>query len=189
MKTHRAILQVLIFSAAATCGFAADETLPKPEAILDKYLEVTGGKARYEKLTNIVSSGPFEISSQGITGTITIYRAAPNKSHTIMDLGPIGKIEEGVSGGTAWQKSPMTGPAIKEGRQKEFAMNTAQFNNEIDWRDKYDKVELAGIEKVQGQDCYKIVMSGKNANSQTRYYDKTSNLLVKISLMAPTQIG
>ena len=34
--------------------FAQDEPLPKAETILDRYVEVTGGKAAYEKRKNIV---------------------------------------------------------------------------------------------------------------------------------------
>ena len=72
-------MRAVILSAAATCGFAADEALPKPESILDKYIEVTGGKTRYQELTTQLSSGTFEAPDQGISGTMAAYRAAPNK--------------------------------------------------------------------------------------------------------------
>ena len=101
----------------------------------------------------------------------------------------MGKIEEGSDGDVAWQNSPMTGPRLKEGREKEFAIRGAGFGVELRWRDLFDKAELAGVEKVADRDCYRIVMSGKNANNQTRYYDKTTNLLTRVSVTAVTPMG
>lgn len=189
MRQLHAIASAAIFFAAAACGFAADEALPKAETVLDKFFEATGGKARYQKLTNQVNSGEFAAPGQGVSGTIKIYRAAPNRSRTVVDLGSIGMIEEGVDGDLAWQVSPMTGPRLKTGAEKAFAIRAAAFNSEVRWRDHYDRVELTGVEKVDDRDCYKIVMSGKDANSQTRYYDTKTNLLVKITLIAATVAG
>lgn len=188
MHFQKLIVRIAL-STVAVCAFAADAPLPKADTILDKYIELTGGKARYEKLKTQISTGTFEIPSQGVSGTITIYRAAPNKARSVIDLGQIGKIEEGSDANVAWQVSPMTGPRIKQGGEKAFSMRAAIFNGEIMWRDHYDKVETVALEKVGDKDCYKVVMSGKDANPQTRYYEKKTNLPVKITLTAITPAG
>src|SRR5205809_48530 len=76
---------------------AADD-LPKAETILDKYIEVTGGKAAYEK------------------------------RHT-------------------------------------------------------------GVEQVDGKDCYKVQLTPKEGMAMTRFYDKQSNLLVKMVMTVKNPMG
>jgi len=61
--------------AMAACSaflFAADEPLPKAETILDRSIEVTGGKAAYEKRKTEITTGTFEFSGKGVKGTIAI---------------------------------------------------------------------------------------------------------------------
>src|SRR4051812_13436588 len=66
----------LIWFAAALC--AADD-LPKAETILDKYVEVTGGKAAYAKIHSDISNGTMAFGAMGITGKMVMYSQAPDK--------------------------------------------------------------------------------------------------------------
>jgi len=84
---------VLSFSLAR----AADD-LPKAENILDKYIEVTGGKAAYQKHHSEIQKGSFELAAMGLKGSLVSYRAEPNKSLTEIDLGSIGKMRDGSDG-------------------------------------------------------------------------------------------
>src|ERR1017187_933029 len=81
----------------AAPAFAADDI--KPEAILDKYVEVTGGRAAYEKIKTEVATGTLEITSIGLSGALTTYQAAPDKAYTAIEVaGGVGKAEEGSNG-------------------------------------------------------------------------------------------
>ena len=64
---------------------AQEDKLPKAETILDKYVEVTGGKAAYGKLTNRVTQATFEMVGQGLKFSMTIYGARPDKMYAVMD--------------------------------------------------------------------------------------------------------
>jgi len=102
---------VLLLAAAA---LAADDI--KPEAILDKYVEVTGGRAAYEKIQTEMATGTLEITSIGLSGTLTVYQAAPDKAYTAIEFaGGVGKAEEGSNGKVAWAINGMQGARIKEG--------------------------------------------------------------------------
>jgi hypothetical protein len=168
---------LLLLAAAA---FAADDI--KPEAILDKYVEVTGGRAAYEKIQTEVSTGTLEITSMGLSGALTSYRAAPDKSYTVIDFTGMGKAEEGSNGVVAWSNNPGEGPRIKQGDERAVALRTDAMHTEIHWRDFYKKAEIAGSEDVGGKACYKVVLTPKEGSAETRYYDKSSNLLVKVVL-------
>ena len=172
---------------AATALPAADE-LPKAETILDRYIEVTGGRPAYEKRHTEVSTGTMEFVGKGIRGTIASYRAEPNKSLTEVDIQGIGKVQEGTDGTLAWSLSALQGPRIKEGDEKAGALQAARFNAELNWRDVY-KAETTGVENVDGKDCYKVRLTPKEGLAMTRYYDKQSNLLVKMAMTVKNPMG
>jgi zinc protease len=175
---------LLLGTALAGAAFAADDI--KPEAILDKYVEATGGRAAYEKVQAEMSTGTLEIPTMGLTGTLTIYRAAPDKSYTLIDFSGVGKAEEGSNGQVAWSLSAMEGARIKEGEERALALRSDAFHGELRWRDFYKKAELAGSEDVGGKPCYKLVLTPNDGSPETRYYDKSSNLLVKVVLPIST---
>jgi outer membrane lipoprotein-sorting protein len=179
------LLAAVVLGSSA--GLAADE-LPKADTILDKYIEVTGGKAAYEMNHSEVSTGTMEFVGKGINGSVASYRAEPNKSYTEIDIQGIGKVKEGSDGNVAWSLSAMQGPRVKDGEEKAGAIQAARFNAELNWRDLY-KAETTGSETVQGSDCYKVLLTPKEGMAMTRYYDKKSNLLVKMVMTVKNPMG
>src|SRR5882757_7574647 len=109
----------IAFLLALPAVWAADQALPKAETILDRYVEVTGGKAAYEKHTRDTMTGTISFPAQGLSGKLTRYAMAPDKEYSVVELGPIGKIESGFSNGVAWEKSAILGPRIKSGEELE----------------------------------------------------------------------
>jgi hypothetical protein len=166
---------------------AAD--LPKAETILDKFVEVTGGKAAYQKLHSQMESGTFEIAAAGIKGAVTSYRAEPDLVYTEIVLEGIGKITDGSDGKVAWSNSAMQGPHVKEGAERAQAMHAARFNGELHWRETYKTAETTGVEAVDGKDCYKVVLTPAEGSAVTHFYDKDSGLLAKISLITQSSMG
>jgi hypothetical protein len=167
---------------------AADD-LPKADTILDKYVEVTGGKAAYEKLHSEITKGTMEMAAMGIKGTVTSYRAEPDKSYSEVDLAAIGKMRDGSDGKVYWSLSAMVGPHIKEGPEKAQSMLMDRMNAELNWRDLYKEVKTTGVDTVDGKECYKIVMTPVEGSPITQCYDKQSTLLVKMTMTAQSPMG
>lgn len=191
MKRNLTVTKIgfaLLLATPAARLLAADE-LPKAETILDKYVEVTGGRAAYEKLHNMVTTGSMLLAPMGIKASVASYHAAPNKMLMEINIEGMGKIQEGSDGTVAWSLSAMQGPHIKEGEEKAQAMLEAQFNSETEWKNQYKEVKTTGVESVDGKDCYKIVMTPNTGSPVTRYYDKQSYLLVKVAMTAKTPMG
>jgi hypothetical protein len=161
----------------------------KPEAILDKYIEVTGGRAAYEKVQTEVATGTFELTTMGLSGALTSYQSKPDKSYSVIEFNGMGKAEEGSNGQVAWSNHPGQGPHIKEGDERAVALRTGALLAETRWQDFYKKAELAGTEDVAGKPCYKIVLTPNDGGPETRYYDKSSNLLVKVTMPVTTPEG
>ena len=167
----------------------AADALPSAESILEKYIEVTGGKQVYEKRKSEIITGSLDFAGQGIKGKIQRYSAEGDKYYSTLEIPGIGTIEMGVTGGVAWEKSAILGPRVKSGEEKAQALREAALNASLNWRKYYPKVQVDGIEAVDGEDCYKVVMSPPEGHAQTMYFQKKSGLAVKITTVASSQMG
>ena len=188
IRTNLAIGVALLAGAASARLTAADE-LPKAAALLDKYVEITGGKAAYQKKHSSIHTGTIEFGAMGLKGKVAVYHAEPNLMYTEIELDGIGKITDGSDGKVAWSSSAMQGPHVKEGNEKAQAMRSARFNGEVNWRDSYKTAENKGVESVEGKDCYKVVLTPADGAPVTAFYDKESGLLVKESLTTQGPMG
>jgi len=173
----------------ASFAFGQTEALPKAETILDRYVEVTGGKAAYEKRKNEIETGTIEVKAQGLKGTYTRYMGEPAEAYSIIELAGVGKIEEGVDKGVAWEKNAMLGPRVKSGVEKAQALREATFNSPLHWRELNSKVETAGTETIDGEICYKVVLTPAEAPPETMYFQKKSGFAVKITTTVVSIMG
>ena len=174
---------VLLLGAIATSvACAQEQKLPKGEALIEKYIEVTGGKDAYKKIKNRVTKGSLEMPAQGIKIVLTTYAARPDEFRAVMESDAIGRIERGVCDGVVWELSTMTGPQVYDGDMKVVMLRGARFDAAENWRAIWKKAECVGVETVDGKRCYKVAMTPNEGPAETRYYDAESNLLVKTDL-------
>ncbi len=155
----------IVLSLLACRILSAADALPTGEAILDKYIEVTGGKAAYEKKISEVSTGVMEFTGKGVKARISGYQAAPNKSYTLVEIEGIGKMEEGTDGTVAWERSALKGPRIKTGEEKAVALRAAIIQHDVRWREFFQKVECTGVEPLDSHICYRVVLTPKEGQS------------------------
>jgi len=175
-----------VLSAQGTVVVGKAE-LPSAESIMDKHIEATGGMDAYKKLKNIVIKGTFE--APGMKAEMTIYKAEPNLNLIEMTLPGIGKILEGVDGKIAWGYNSMQGATIKKDEMAESALISAHFREE-EWRSKVAKVETIGIETVEGEECYKVLLTSKASEAQsTNYYSRKTGLLVRTDAKVKSPMG
>jgi hypothetical protein len=175
----------LLGTAAA---FAADP-LPSAESILDRYIEVTGGKQAYQKRKSEISRGTIEYAALGVKGTYVRYAAEPDNYYSTLEIEGLGKVEMGVTGGIAWENSALLGARIKSGVERAEAIREASLNSNLDWRRLYSKVATESIETIDGEECYKVVMTPLEGPPEIGYYQKKSGLEVKMTTVGVTQMG
>ena len=65
----------------------------------------------------------------------------------------------------------------------------ANIQHDVRWRDYFTKVECTGIEPIDGRICYRVVLTPRDGQPETRYYDKTSFLLVRTNMIVKTEMG
>ena len=180
-------LSVLTFVMllAPTALHAQEDELPKAELILDAYVQVTGGKAAYAKLLNRVEKITVEPAGSNMTISMTAYYARPNNAYFLIEAAAFGKIEQGTNGDIAWELSPMSGPAIKEGAEGDSIIRLGTFDRVTRWRELYEKAECVGAESIDGKPCHKVVLTPKSGDIETHYYDQKSGFLIKTEAIVP----
>jgi hypothetical protein len=180
------LLLPALIAGTTSHGWPPQEKLPEAAAILDRFVEVTGGAAAYEKLQNQVITGTVEFVDAGIKGTTIEYRAAPAKVYRAVDIPGVGKIEAGTDGSIAWELSSETGPRIKTGEEAAAALREANFNVPLHWRDIYKRAENVAREMVDNEPSFKVVLTPGTGKPVTHYYSETSGLLTRIVMSSIT---
>jgi len=195
MRNSGRILAILLLSAACPrvgTGRNLSDQNPAPpgaESILDRYIEVTGGKAAYSKLHNILSVGTFYVAGTSMRGTFKTYEAEPGKYLSVVEIEEGDRIEEGTLGDIAWDRSTSDGPHLKEGEEKDVSLREATFNSKLKWRLLYKKAECTGTEMIGERMCYKVVLTPSAGKPLAQYYDVESGLLVRSVITVNSPAG
>jgi hypothetical protein len=181
------------FFAAATLLAQQAALPPTPEAILNRYVQVTGGREAYDKVKSLTMMGTMEIKGQGVRGELKMYRAEGGKYYTVIDLGGMGKQEDGSDGATAWDKTVL-GPRIKSGVEKFLATCADGVMSEygkaaLELGECYSKAEYAGEETIDGKKLQKLVLTPKEGKPEEQYYDRETGLLARVKLVMPSPMG
>lgn len=172
---------------AAAASFAAD--LPKAEALLDRYVEATGGRATYEKRTSEYLSGTVEIPAAGVRGKVEMWAEAPNSRVEVIDIEGVGRIETGTDGTIAWENSAIMGPRLRSGEELRYHLREAMFNAPIYWQKLYKKAETTGVETAEGIECYKVTMTPIEGKPEVWFFDQKTSLVIKMIRSSVTSLG
>jgi zinc protease len=158
------------------------------EQIVDRFVEVTGGKAARLRVKTQTVKTRVEIASQGIKGVGTMYRTA-GISYSEMEIPGVGKMEEGVYKGVAWDKSAMLGARVKKEDESHTALRAAAMDVEWNWRNHYT-AELGTAAESTPEPSDVVVMKPKaGGHPETRYYSQATGLLIKLSTKQKSPMG
>lgn len=163
--------------------------LPDAKDIFAKFVEATGGEKAYAKLKNRVTEGTMEIKPMGIKAKFKMTQGLPANMKMVMEVDQMGKIEQGCDGTHAWEDNPMSGPRLLSGDELEETKRQADFLADIHPNEVYSEMKTTGLEKVGESECYVVDVKTKTGNPRTMYFDKTSNLLVRMKMKVKNQMG
>ena len=182
-----AVACLLLAAVVTTSAWATDDELPSGAQVLDTFVEATGGKAAHDKIRSRVSRGTMTVVGAGLEGDVTSFWSGGQTYFSWESA--MGKIENGVCDGVAWEVSPMTGARIKEGAEHLTALRMATLDHIQNWRDYYGEAKCVGIEMVDGRSCYKVILSAEGEPDFTNYYDRETGLHVKLESEVTTAQG
>jgi hypothetical protein len=183
------ITLALLFGPASVRAQQQAKDLPPGKEVLDRYIEVTGGREAYERVQTRVATSTIEAPAMGLKGKLTIYQKAPDQGYLETDLEGVGRIEQGTDGQVVWERSAMMGPRLMEGAEKEALMRSLTLHSELHPEKHYEKIETVGVQEVGGRQAYKVEMTSAAGTKETRYYDHESGLLLRSEGTQKTQMG
>jgi hypothetical protein len=176
-------------TGTATAAKPAADKLPAARSIIAKYIAAIGGREAILSHSSTRSTGTFTVSSAGMTGSIELFAAKPNKSLVKITLAGVGEITEGFDGTTGWTISPMTGPMLLQGKQLEEKRFDTDFYGELHDDSRYESMTTVERTDFDGRPCYKIRLVRKNGGEDFEFYDVATGLKVGRIATRETQMG
>ncbi len=155
---------------------APPEKLPTARSIIDRYIQAIGGRKAILAHTSSHATGTMTVPGSGMTGTLDIYGAKPNKTLVKINIGGIGEVMEGFDGKIGWSMSPMTGPRLTEGKELEEKIFDADFYSDLHDEGRY--VSMTTVDKAlfDGRPCYKVSLIRKSGAEDFDFYEVETGL-------------
>ena len=180
-------MRLLTIAAAFLC--VAAQAPPTPEALLDRYISVTGGADAYRSIRNLYSEGIVSGNLPGLSGSLTTWEAPPDLSLSVLELASGETVKEGTIDGVAWEFSTRGGARIKEGAEKAVALREATFLAKLMWRTYFPNVKMDGEAEIAGKAAWKVSLAPAAGRPITHYYDRDSGLLVRSVIVLDSPQG
>lgn len=145
------------------------------EQVVDKFIQASGGKELISKIQDetIKLTGAM----QGMNITVTMIRKAPNKFYQLVDFG-VGQ-QKTIFDGVKGKRIQMGQEQEITGNQLEETKLDATMNAFLDYAKYGVKLELTGMETLNGKDAYKVTLLYPTGKKTTQYYEVESGLLVR----------
>ncbi len=159
---------------AVDSGVSTPSGLPTVGAILEKYVEASGGQSAFEKITSRVSTGTVEMTALSMTGKVEFAEQAPNRSSIIIEAPGLGVLQRTFDGSRAWLQDPLQGLIRFTGVGLEIAKAGAAFNKQSRLKELYPAARLIGKDKLSGKDVFVVQMG-----FEKWYFDAEGGLLLR----------
>ena len=178
-------------ASAATAKDAVPQATtsnPTLDQVLEKYVQALGGKAVVEKLTSRIMKGAVENPATGETGSIEVYKKAPNKEVSTLNMPSFGLSTRGYNGSVGWTFDPDSGPGDMSASDLAAMKLESDLHREIRLKELFPDMALAGTTKVGDADAY-VVNAPQPGGTEKLYFDTRSGLLVRDDVPAATEGG
>jgi hypothetical protein len=186
MTARRALAAWTTGLALAAALPAAGAALPTADEVFARYRAAIGGDA-VDKVRNAAFEFNFSLPSMGVTTTGKAYQVFPDKGYMTIDLASLGVAnhEEGLVDGVAWRNSPQTGLQKLEGLERRMAQQRARLDSFSGWKQLWQKAETVASEPVEGEPCYKVVLTPEEGTPVSSWFSAKSGLLLEMEVPAP----
>ena len=173
---------------------APSATAPKPDQILDKYIQALGGAQRLASITSVVGKGNYEgFDTEGDKFPVEVYAKAPNERTTIVHL-RAGDNVRTYDGRNAWNTSAgtllpvpvfsLTGGDLEGAKIDATLSFPGQIKQVLkDWRTGFPSasVDDKDVDVIQG--------ASADGTPVKLYFDKKTSLLLRQVRYTDTALG
>ena len=138
------------------------------DELMSKTIAALGGEKNMRKINSRLMTFKLDAVNQGVKGYGKIYQKTPNKSSSNTTLTALGKkigwIKEVFDGKNGSEKYSFSSDETYTGKRLEDVKVTQSFYTFLDWKDKYENVEIVKMDKVGEEEVYVVSIAPKNAS-------------------------
>jgi hypothetical protein len=168
---------------------------PTAEQVLAKYVAALGGEAAIRRVTSRVITSTVEMATnvRG-AGPATFvqqvqYSKAPNL-YAATQKGFDGALTgKGFDGTAAWNQAVNGSVTAVAGADLSRAKRAADFYEPLNLQREYLRLEMTGLEKVEGRDTYVLTGISESDNPETLFFDTQNGLLLRKAIYNKTPLG
>ncbi|HYW95121.1 MAG TPA: pitrilysin family protein [Bacteroidales bacterium] len=162
-------------------GEPVKDIKPAPEGmtaqdVINNYLKAIGGVKKLKKIKNVTTHAKTSI--QGMDINIVIYQKVPDKFMMDMKMNGNDIMKQVYDGEHGYIKSMMgevevTGDTLAKMKEQSMVMPALHYSDEG------YKLELAGIEEINGQEAYVVNITSPGGFTSTAYFSTDSGLIIR----------
>ena len=167
--------------------------LPSADQILAKYVQAIGGEQAIRKINSrvIMATRDIPTGPGGEVPTpaqIEVDQLAPN---LLIQISKTDKftLSEGYDGNTAWTQNMAGMVTSLPSPDQQRAKRSADLYESADLKSQYAKMEVRGIEKVNGHDAYVVIGLPEEDSPERLFFDVKTGLLLRKTSVIPTLFG
>lgn len=169
---------------------AAAQQLPPAKQLVDRYVEVTGGRAAYMKHSSRTTEIELEMPAMGMKMPMRMVQAAPNRMVIQAQMpGGAGTMRSGYDGTVGWQINPMAGPALMSGAELEQTVQQAEFHGQLNYDKLYQTMETVERTEMGGRPCYRVKLVTRSGRESWQCFDTETGLMVASGGKQESQMG
>ncbi|MCO6496249.1 MAG: insulinase family protein [Chitinophagaceae bacterium] len=144
--------------------------------VIDNYIKALGGESAVKGITSMLSEGSMEM--QGMNLGFEERDMAPNLSKITLAMGGQPIVTDVFNGEKGWKSQMGQSMDYTEEEVKMKKDNKALIPQVAYFTDGFD-VKVAGVEKIDGKDAYKLTVKMPSGLERSEWYDVESGFLVK----------
>lgn len=176
-----------LFGAVAALAFlgpvlaptpVAGQSLPDAATLIERHIEVVGGRDAYSSRMAATSTGTFSMPAAGLSGPLVIHTSATGKMRVRIEVATIGEILSGYDGEVAWDMDPIQGPRVLDGAEKAARVEQTQLAALLRDASAYSVRET--VEQVErgGEACYRVRLVSNAGRESFDCYSVETGLMV-----------
>lgn len=175
MRIHIRLITLAVSLAAvpASAQEPAAGVTAEARAIVARHLAAAGPATRHASMR---ATGTLAMPAQGITGTVHIVAARPNKTLLKAEIGGIGTLESGFDGTHGWTVDPIMGPVLLAGKQLEQTKFDAVFDGPFHDLARFTSLAAAGTETFDGRQAHRVNAVNAQGDRSAEYFDAATGL-------------
>ncbi len=152
---------------------------PSADQIFDKYVQATGGKGAYEKVTTRHAKGTIDVTTYNVGGPFEQWAKAPNMMVNTSQIEGYGEVVQAYDGKAGWSNDPQAGIRDMEGNELASFQRSAVFNRALHMKEGYVKTSVAGKGKAGDREAWIVEANTAKGDVDKFFFDTETGLLLR----------